>query len=136
MARRHPNRIQVYACSGRRLYSISEREAESLDKSDPEIVADRSKTGKILSLKLPSPRANAVRVVSTLTMGDMIANAEARDEQRNNRARIKVDRWNEVHDTFAITIVDGKVFTPDPTAAANRAKRLELPNAKNDYAHR
>ncbi len=75
-----------------------------------------------------------LRSVATLTKADMERNADAVKRNRSCRSRDKVEAWPDVHDTFAVTIVAGHAFIPDPRLATKRAKQMRK-RAKTAMLH-
>jgi hypothetical protein len=69
-------------------------------------------------------RAAGIPSVATLTKSDMERNADAVIRGRGCRSRDKVEAWPHVHDTFAVTIVAGRAFFPDPREAKKRVKKM------------
>jgi hypothetical protein len=61
---------------------------------------------------------------ASIKSSDMQANAAAVCDHKRNRARHKTEAWPTVCDTFAITVVDGRVYIPDPRAAEKRVKKM------------
>ncbi len=126
---RHCNRARVRSSIGIKLKSITESEAWDLIKNGH---ADRLTSNRELAQGKPleilmKPRRQSCRVRASITCGDIISNAEARDERRCNPATVKVDMWPHQHDRFAVTIHAGKVWIPNPRAAAERAAELAKP---------
>ncbi|HWR36389.1 MAG TPA: hypothetical protein VN622_11020 [Clostridia bacterium] len=120
---RHVHRAVVVSANGDRLKSISEREAYALVESGQATRLTTSRElakGKRLVIMMKI-RRKSCRVVATLTKRDMVNNAEAHEENRRCFSRDKVESWPEIHDTFAVTIVAGRVWIPSETAAAARA---------------
>jgi hypothetical protein len=125
------NQAKLESTNGEHLKRISISEAYSMaDAGEAEILTSNRDIaqGKILRVRLKQARRShaSLRSHTSLTQGDCVANAEARDEDRTNRARIRVDRWPEVHDRRAVTIHAGKVWIPDQKAGAKRASELAV----------
>lgn len=124
---RNLGRAELLSSSGTHLRYISSREAYSLiDTGDAlKITSNRDLAKqKQLVIKLKDHRG-VIRVVASLTFGDMQQNAESVADRRGGRARNKVEAWPTVHDTFAVTVVAGRgIFIPDPAAAEKRATKM------------
>lgn len=79
---------------------------------------------------LESKTPPGIRSAPTLTKSDMERNADAVVRGRQCRSRDKVEAWPHVHDTFAVTIVAGRVFVPDQRLAEKRVKQMRKRGAK------
>jgi hypothetical protein len=68
-------------------------------------------------------------VLATLTRADMEQNADAVIRHKRNRSRLKVEAWPTVCDTYAITILAGRAYFPDPREAKKRVKKMRAKKA-------
>jgi hypothetical protein len=89
------------------------------------LVEDAREDGlTVFKLRDHRGKAPTSRVFAALNRTDMESNADAVVRHRCNRSRIKVEAYPEICDTFSVTVIDGRVFIPNPREAAKRVKKM------------
>jgi hypothetical protein len=125
---RHVTQAILQSSRGTHLRYISTYAAYLMVEEGTAQEMDDTETGQMV-FRLRGKRGTAgwvptSHVIATITRGDMERNAAAVVEHKECRSRSKVRAWPLVHDTFAVTVVDGKVFIPDAKEAQKRVKAM------------